>query len=214
MTEGVFKQGDFVYHSDEQGWFLLYKILGNEQPYLARCYWPTPEEPTLLNLLTFDVRTACEETEIPLTALVLTNEAISSEDDLEVQNFLRIKTGLDTRKKQWKLLLSQAEEWVHQQRYEEAVVCCTECASFVKYEARVFQLRGHAYLQLERYSEAIADLEHALSIQPGQAETLFDCVFALIKKGKRSEAREKMEMLVAVKMDEEKIHLLEAMLRD
>lgn len=184
MAESIFQAGDFVYHADEQGWFLLYKILGNEHPFLVRCYWPSPEEPTLENLQRFDLRTSCEESDIPAESIVLTNEVVSDEDQRAKDDFLRIKAGIESRKSQWRLLLSEAEEWVRQQRYDEVVRCCTECASFVKYEARVFQLRGHAYLQLERYSEAIADLQHALSIQPEHIESNNNLVKALKKIGR------------------------------
>lgn len=203
MSTHVFQPGTILYHSDEEGWFLLYKILKNagEKTCYARCYWPSAEEPTLLTWTQCDLRTSCEEVNIPAAAVVLINEAVSPEDEIAVEHFLRIRTGIESRKTVWKQLLSQAEELHNQQRYEEVVACCTECASFVKYEARVFQLRGHALLQLERYSEAIADLEHALSIQPELTEALINCLLALTKIGKQEEARRKLAAIPVNELD-------------
>lgn len=203
MSVHTIQPGTIVYFSDEEGWFLLYKILKNESinRYFARCYWPSADEPTIENWQLSDLRTSCEEVIIPDDAILLTNETVSAEDELAIDNFLRIRTGIESRKTAWKLLLSQAEDLHNQQRYEEVITCCTECASFVKYEARVFQLRGYALLQLERYSEAIADLEHALTIEPGHIETLVNYVLALVKSGKQDVAKRKVSAVLVNETD-------------
>lgn len=190
MSTTVYQPGDVVYHSDDQGWFLLYKILKYESgnTCLARCYWPSDDEPTFENWQLFDLRTSCEELEIPAHATILTNESVSHEDEEAIAIFLRIRSGIESRKTAWKQLLSEAETMMRQENYEGVVTCCTECASFVKYEARVFQLRGQALLHLKRYSEAIADLEHALTIQPENAEVLYNCALAYAESGKVPEA--------------------------
>ena len=203
-----------MYVADAQGWFLLYKILKHENAnaYFARCYWPLVEEPTLQDWSHADLRTSCEVMEITVPAIVLTNEIVSQEDEEAMTNFLRIRNGIESRKTFWKQLLSEAEAFIQQKNYAEAVVRCTECASFVKYEARVFQLRGHAYLQLERYTEAIADLEHALSIHPNHTETTYDCVLALAKSGNTHTAKEMITTISMEKLELKKREMLNKIL--
>lgn len=216
MLKHPIQPGDVVYHTDEEGWYLVYKILfkETEDTFLMRCYWPSAEQPSSDNWQELDVRTTCESAQLPTDVFVLTNEAVSLSDEEAMTNFRRIRTGIEIRKTYWQTLLSEAETCVRENRWEDAIERCTECASYVKYEARVFQLRGHALLQLERYSEAIADLEHALTIDAQNEETLYDCSLAYLKSGNYSKAKEKMAFLAQVETTSEKAQLLNRLLSE
>lgn len=216
MLKHPIQPGDVVYHTDEEGWYLVYKILfkETEDTFLMRCYWPSAEQPSSDNWQELDVRTTCESAQLPTDVFLLTNEAVSQSDEEAMTNFRRIRTGIETRKTYWQTLLSEAETCVRENRWEDAIERCTECASYVKYEARVFQLRGHALLQLERYSEAIADLEHALSILPDDVETMYDCALAYFNTGNLPIVKEKLAVLTQLETTSEKTQLLNRLLSE
>lgn len=66
---------------------------------------------------------------------------------------------------------------------------------------------GHFYLNTERYSDAVAPLQHALSLAPKDEQIEYDLALALTRSGKLSMAREHLDHLLA-QADRPKWHRL------
>jgi tetratricopeptide (TPR) repeat protein len=204
MTE--FKPGA-VFYDFENGEYHLYKVIKvaeeNPEVVYTRGYWPSETKPTLENRKTFELRNACEALGIRgfQQPVFLLNEPVTSTDLEGYEDFIRIQEGLERRASQLVGLMKEADELAHQCNFEAAIHLYTEAASFSKFFFSIFDKRGYCYLKLNRYSEAIADLEHSLSIYADGLKTLYDCATAYYHAGNYPKAIERLEQLL--KLDPE-----------
>lgn len=176
----TFRSGD-VFFQEENGDYTVYKVIQPDENRLyVKVYWPVVIEPTAENRKSLDLRTACEAKQIAdlQQVVFLTNEPVSAEELEEYANFIRIETGLKQRAENLVLILKRGEALLQEGKTEEALSQFTEATSYSKYDHRIFDYRGYCLLKLGRYSEAIADFEHSLTIQPDGKDTLFYCARA------------------------------------
>jgi tetratricopeptide (TPR) repeat protein len=197
-----FKDPEFppgtVFYVAAAGEYAVYKILRFEKEGLfVRAYWPDLAIPTAESWRELDLRNACEAFDVAALehAVVLTNEAVSDEDEKSYVEFQRIEEGIRRRAERMETLQKEAASLTEQGRLEEAVALYTEAASFSKYYFQTFAGRGYCYLKLGRYTEAIVDLEHALDIFPEGKETILHCAEAYRLSGNEAKAEEKLVML-------------------
>lgn len=194
----TFREGD-VFFLQENGEYTVYKVvqLGENNRLYVKAYWPVDVEPTAENWRLLDLRTACEALQVldEQQAVILTNEPVSDEELEEYTNFIRIETGLKQRAENLAVLLDCGEILLQEGKIEEALSVFTEATSYSKYDYRIFDKRGYCLLKLGRYSEAIADLEHSLTIQPEGKETLLHCAEAYDRTQQFEKAKVKMEQL-------------------
>ena len=189
----TFRSGD-VFFQEENGDYTVYKVIQPDENRLyVKVYWPVVIEPTAENRKSLDLRTACEAKQIAdlQQVVFLTNEPVSAEELEEYANFKRIETGLKQRAENLVLILKRGEALLQEGKTEEALSQFTEATSYSKYDHRIFDYRGYCLLKLGRYSEAIADFEHSLTIQPDGKDTLFYCARAYYqtKQFEKSEER-------------------------
>jgi tetratricopeptide (TPR) repeat protein len=194
----TFREGD-VFFLQENGEYTVYKVvqLGENNRLYVKAYWPVDVEPTAENWRLPDLRTACEALQVldEQQAVILTNESVSGEELEEYTNFKRIETGLKQRAENLAVLLDRGETLLQEGKIEDALPVFTEATSYSKYDYRIFDKRGYCLLKLGRYSEAIADLEHSLTIQPEGKETLLHCAEAYDRTQQFEKAKVKMEQL-------------------
>lgn len=194
----MFRSGD-VFFRLENADYSVYKViqLGEDNRLYVKAYWPTDVEPTAQNLKSLDVRTACEALQLSSNeaAVFLTNEPVSDEELDEFTNFKRIEAGLKQRSENLAVLLDRGEQLLQEGKIEEALTVFTEATSYSKYDHRIFDQRGYCLLKLGRYSEAIADLEHSLTIQPEGKDTLFNCAEAYGHTKQFEKASAKLKLL-------------------
>lgn len=195
----LFHPGDVFYECENHEYY-LYKVLlkANEDGIYVSSYWPSAEEPTSSNRRTFDLRTACEyaETAQFTNPVFVCNEPVTAAEEEEYAVFRRIEEGKQNRANHFAELLQQADDLLANRRFEEALALYTECASFSKYYFPIFDKRGYCLLRLDRYSEAIADLEHSLSIFPEGKDTLLHCASAYYRQNHFQKAILKLETLL------------------
>lgn len=195
-----FPQGT-VFYTHENGEYQLYKVLRfGEEGLFVRAYWPDTTQPTIQSWQHFDLKNACEAFHVAGLehAIVVAHELVSDEDEKAYAEFKRIEEGLRHRAERMETLQKEAALLLEQERFAEAEALYTEATSFSKFYFQTFAGRGYCYLQLGRLSEAIRDLEHALSIFPEGKETLYHCVLAYHRSGDSAKAIEKLEMLLAL----------------
>ena len=196
----TFREGD-VFFQQENGDYTVYKVIQTgENRLYATVFWPTDHEPTAENWKSFDLRTACEAVQLTdLHEIVfLTNEPVSAEELEEYANFKRIETGLKQRAENLVLILKRGEALLQEGKTEEALSQFTEATSYSKYDHRIFDYRGYCLLKLGRFSEAIADFEHSLTIQPDGKDTLFYCARAYYQTKQFEKAEEKILQLKTI----------------
>lgn len=187
-----------VFYDREEDLYVLYKVIRAEGSTLyVRAYWPSPKKPTEENLGHFELRTSCEAVEINnfVHPLAVLKEHVSPSDEEGYHTFIRIQEGIHQRAEQHRILLEKADELLKKGAYGAAEAVYTECAPFSRYHFPVFANRGYCLLQLERYGEAVADLEHALSIFDGDPSTLYYCARANHCFGKNDRALELLDKL-------------------
>jgi len=163
-----------VFYNEADGDYFLYRIIRfDEAGLLVAAYWPNSVLPNKDNWHSFGLRNACEAFHVAGLehAVVVAYTPVTDEDDKAFADYQRIEEGVRRRANRMEELQQEAAELVKQERYAEAEALYTEATSFSKYDFRTFAGRGWCYLQLGRLSEAIADLEHALSIDPEAEET-------------------------------------------
>jgi tetratricopeptide (TPR) repeat protein len=193
----TFFSGD-LFFQEENGDYTVYKIIQpGENRLYVKVYWPVAVEPTAENWKSLDLRTACEARQLTdfQQVVLLTNEPVSTQELEEYTNFKRIETGLKQRAENLVVILERGEALLQEGKPEEALSLFTEATSYSKYDYRIFDQRGYCLLQLGRYSEAIADLEHSLTIQPEGKDTLFYCAEAYVQTKQFEKAAEKLELL-------------------
>ncbi|MES2556835.1 MAG: tetratricopeptide repeat protein [Bacteroidota bacterium] len=196
----TFRNGD-VFFQQENGEYTVYKIvqLGENNRLYVKAFWPVDVVPTTENWKSFDLRTACESLQVDNQQItILTNEPVSAEELEEYANFKRIESGLKQRAENLVVILERGEALLLEGKITEALSLFTEAASYSKYDYRIFDLRGYCLLKLGRYSEAIADLEHSLTIQPEGKDTLLNCAEAYSKTKQFEKAEAKIEQLKAL----------------
>lgn len=194
----TFRNGD-VFFQLENGEYTVYKViqLGENNRLYVKAYWPTDVEPKAENWKSLDLRTACEAFQLneQQHLVFLTNELVSAEELEEQVNFKRIETGLKQRAENLVVILERGALLLQEGKIEEALSLFTEATSYSKYDYRIFDQRGYCLLKLARYSEAIADLEHSLTIQPEGKDTLFYCAEAYVQTKQFEKASAKLEQL-------------------
>jgi tetratricopeptide (TPR) repeat protein len=193
-----------IFYTHEDGEFQLYKIIRfGEEGLFVKAWWPNTVQPKADNLQNFELRNACEPFHVSGLehATVLANEGVSEEDENGYQEFLRIQEGIDRRASEMVSIMEKADALMNAGDFEAAAHLYTEAASFSKYFFSLFDKRGYCYLKLNRFSEAIADLEHSLSIYADGLKTLYDCGTAHYHSGNHARAIECLEQLV--KLDPE-----------
>lgn len=196
----TFRSGD-VFFQEENGDYTVYKVIQPDENRLyVKVYWPVVIEPTAENRKSLDLRTACEAKQIAdlQQVVLLTNEPVSVEELEEYANFKRIETGLKQRAENLVLILKRGEALLQEGKTEEALSQFTEATSYSKYDHRIFDYRGYCLLKLGRYSEAIADFEHSLTIQPDGKDTLFYCARAYYQTKQFEKAEEKILQLKTI----------------
>lgn len=195
----LFHPGDVFYELEDREYY-LYKVLrkANEDRIYVSSYWPSAEQPTSSNRRTFDLRTTCESAETVQfkNPVFVCNEPVTAAEEEEYSVFRRIEEGKQNRANHFAELLQQADDLLANRQFEEALALYTECASFSKYYFPIFDKRGYCLLQLERYSESIADLEHSLSIFPEGKDSLLHCASAYYRWKNYPKAIEKLETLL------------------
>lgn len=195
----LFHPGNVFYELENQEYY-LYKVLrkADDNGIYVSSYWPSTEEPTKENRSSFDLRTACESAETIQfkKPVFVCNEPVTAAEEEEYTVFRRIEEGKQNRANHLTELLQRADHLLASGQFEEALALYTECASFSKYYFPIFDKRGYCLLQLERYSEAIADLEHSLSIFPEGKDTLLHCASAYYRWNNYPKAIEKLETLL------------------
>lgn len=200
----TFRNGD-VFFQQESADYSVYKViqLGENNRLYVKAFWPIDVEPTAENWKSLDLRTACEAFQFneQQRLVFLTNELVSAEELEEQANFKRIETGLKQRAENLVVILERGTVLLQEGKIEDALSLFTEATSYSKYDYRIFDQRGYCLLQLGRYSEAIADLEHSLTIQPEGKDTLFYCAEAYVQTKQFEKAQVKMEQLKALKDD-------------
>ncbi|MDH4471489.1 MAG: tetratricopeptide repeat protein [Fluviicola sp.] len=194
----TYRSGD-VFFQQENADYSVYKViqLGENNQLYVKAYWSTDVEPTVQNRKSLDVRTACEAMQLSSEdeVVFLTNEAVSNEELDEYANFKRIEAGLKQRSENLVVILDRGAMLLQEGKIEEALAVFTEATSYSKYDYRIFDQRGYCLLQLGRYSEAVADLEHSLTIQPEGKNTLFYCAEAYFQTKQFEKAAAKLEQL-------------------
>jgi tetratricopeptide (TPR) repeat protein len=199
MTE--YHPGD-VFYDHENGEYNLYKVIrrGETEIVFTRGFWSSTTKPTAANWKTFELRNACEalgHTGFERPTFV-TNEPVTAEDEEGYQEMLRITEGHQKRAEDFVQLMHQADALMEEDRYGEALHLYTEAASFSKFFFQIFDKRGACYLKLNCFSEAVADLEHSLSIFKDGKESLYNCAKAYYQLGNYPKAIEKLEQLVTL----------------
>jgi tetratricopeptide (TPR) repeat protein len=197
MTE--YHPGD-VFYGHENGEYNLYKVIrsGEDGYVLVRGFWISTIKPTSANWKTFELRNTCEALEISECdrPTFVTYESVTAEEEAGYEEFQRIAEGMRKRAEEFSVRLTQADSLMGENREEEALALYTEAASFAKNFFPIFDKRGMCFLLLNRFSEAIADFEHSLSIFPHGKETLYNCAKAYYRLGNHPKAIEKLEQLV------------------
>jgi tetratricopeptide (TPR) repeat protein len=202
----VYRPGD-VFYDVENGEYRLYKVIkidsDNPEIIYARGFWSSETKPNPENRKTFELRNACEALGISgfSQPVFVVNEPVTSTELDGYETFLRIQEGIERRASQLVELMKEADELAHQCNFEAAIHLYTEAASFSKFFYSTFDKRGYCYLKLNRYSEAIADLEHSLSIYADGLKTLYDCATAYYHAGNYPKAIDRLEQLL--KLDPE-----------
>lgn len=190
-----------IFYTNEEGEYQLYKVIRfGEEGLFVRAYWPDTVQPTARSWQQFDLKNACEAFHVAGLehAIVVAHEPVSDEDEKAYAEFKRIEEGLRHRAERMETLQKEAALLLEQERFAEAEALFTEAASFSKHYFQTFAGRGYCYLRLDRLSEAIRDLEHALSIFPEGKDTLYHCALAYQRSGDFAKATEKLEMLRAL----------------
>ena len=197
------RPGDVFYDCDQRTrLYYLFKVIrsGDAGKLFVAAWWPESDLPTVDNRAAFSVRTDCEELD-PATLqepIVIAHESVTTRETEAFDNFSRIRDGLRKRVQEPAFLLEQARQRMAENAWEEAADLFTLAAPFAKFDADLFYQRGCCYLQLECYSEAIADLEHSLDLRPDHPETLYQCALTAIRYRKPEKAREKLKRLIAL----------------
>lgn len=198
----TFRNGD-VFFQQESADYSVYKVIqsGENSRLYVKAFWPIEVEPTAESWKLLDLRTACEAFQLneQQHLVFLTNEPVSTEELEEYTNFKRIETGLKQRAENLAVILERGEMLLQEGKIEEALSLFTEATSYSKYDYRIFDQRGYCLLKLGRYSEAIADLEHSLTIQPEGKDTLFYCAEAYVQTKQFEKAQVKIQQLKALK---------------
>ncbi len=198
-----FQPGDVFYDRDPvTQLYYMYKVIRSEEngKLFVAAWWPDPDCPATENRAVFSIRTDCEELDraILKDPVLLLNEPVTSRETEAYDNFIRIRDGLRKRVQEPAFLMEQAQQRIAEESWEEAAYLLTLAAPFAKYDADLFAQRGRCYLQLARYSEAIADFEHSLDLRPDHPETLYHCALASYRYRKFEKTREKLERLLAL----------------
>ena len=199
MTE--YRPGD-VFYDHENGEYNLYKVIrrGESQIVFTRGFWSSTTKPTAANWKTFELRNACEalgHTGFERPTFV-TSEPVTAQDEEGYQEYLRIEEGIKKRAEGYIVLIKEADALMAEDRCGEALHLYTEAASFSKFYFPLFDKRGACYLKLSCFSEAVADLEHSLSIFKDGKESLYNCAKAYYQLGNYPKTIEKLEQLVTL----------------
>jgi len=186
-----------LFYLATNGEYDLYKIidLSEDGSVYVRAYWSTDVLPTVENWKQFELRTTCEVIQLNQLeqAVYLTHETVTSADSFARTEFLRIQQGLKRRAENLVTLLENADQLLKDGAFDLAIHAFTEAASYAKYNTTIFDKRGYCLLQVGRFSEAIADLEHSLTLVPNNPETVLHCSMAYAAIGETHKAKELLE---------------------
>ena len=186
-----------LFYLAKNGEYDLYKVihLGDEHSVFVRAYWSTDVVPTVENWKQFDIRTTCEAMQQSQLeqAVAFTYETVNSEDELALSEFLRIQQGIKSRTENLTSILEKADQLLENESFDLAIHAYTEAASYSKYTSTIFDKRGYCLLKVGRFSEAIADLEHSLTLVPNNTETALHCSMAYAAIGETEKAKELLE---------------------
>lgn len=154
---------------EENTFFEVFQLLRSDSvPMLVASYWPVKAIPTAEAVKNLDLKSACTEFP-PSPEKILFNigfRAISPEQEIEIDQFLKIKAGKDARQAEFSDLKSAALEAFRSQQYEEAIRLFSLAAPYSKYDIELYEKRGLSYLHLKQYSDALADFDYYLIHDP------------------------------------------------
>ena len=184
--------------------FVLNKVLlFADGELFVRAYWENETKPDPSNRSQFDLRTSCEPYQKQADGIdvFVLNEPVTEEELEDYQEFARIQQGIRSRVQHMEDLIRGSDELIAANDYAAALALLTEATSFSKFRFATFDKRGFCFLQLGHYSEAVADLEHSLSLFKEGKATLFHCAQAYERSGKSAKAIEKLEALLELEED-------------
>jgi len=205
-TEGSamasFEAGDFFY-DHENASYNLYKVLKvtEGEPFIhLLAYWGSDVKPDTANLSSYELRNACESYGISglENPVFVTNKPVTEDEMQSYQDWLKMIEGIQNKATQLAATLKEADRLVAGEQYEEAMHLYTEATSFSKFRFSTFDKRGFCFLKLGRFSEAIADLEHSLSLFKEGKDSLYYCAQAYYYSGNYPHAIAKLEQLIGL----------------
>jgi tetratricopeptide (TPR) repeat protein len=180
--------GTYFYFRQDSLYYLFQLLEMTPDQILVQPFWSTTQVPSMDKLHQFDVKSACSEfNEVFDELIVIGNQPVTAEQRQEIAQFLKIKAGKIARESGFLVLKKEALDAFEKGQYREAVRLFSLAAPYSKYDIELYEKRGMAYLQLEQYSDALADFDYYLIHHPdhGPIQEAAASAKALLQKSKR-----------------------------
>lgn len=155
--------GTYFYFRKDSLYYLFQLLEISPNQILVQTFWSTTNVPSMEKLHQFDVKSACSEFDEQFDELVeIWKEAITAEQQKEIDQFRKIKASKIAREAGFMTLKREAVEAFEKKEYQEAIRLFSLAAPYSKYDIEIYEKRGVAYLNLGQYIDALADFEYYL----------------------------------------------------
>lgn len=159
--------GTYFYFRKDSLYYLFQLLEVSPNQILVQTFWSTTNVPSMDKLHQFDVKSACSEFNEEFDELIEIGRAeITSNQQEEIAQFLKIKASKIAREAGFLTLKREAVEAFEKMEYPEAIRLFSLAAPYSKYDVEIYEKRGIAYLKLEQYFDALADFEYYLLHNP------------------------------------------------
>jgi tetratricopeptide (TPR) repeat protein len=159
--------GTYFYFRKDSLYYLFQLLEISPNQILVQTFWSTTNVPSMDKFYQFDVKSACSEFDEQFDELVeIGREAITAEQQKEIDQFRKIKASKVAREAGFLTLKREALEAFEKGEYQEAIRLFSLAAPYSKYDIELYEKRGLSYLKLEQYSDALADFDYYLIHDP------------------------------------------------
>lgn len=159
--------GTYFYFRKDSLYYLFQLLEVSPNQILVQTFWSTTNVPSMDKFYQFDIKSACSEFDEQFDELVeIGKEEITAEQQNEIAQFRKIKASKVAREAGFLTLKREALEAFEKGEYREAVRLFSLAAPYSKYDIELYEKRGLSYLELEQYSDALADFDYYLIHDP------------------------------------------------
>lgn len=162
--------GQYLGYVSDSGFEVVKLLAPTSSGWYVRTHWPLAAQAEFVDVNQLDVRTTCSEWEITDHVVEMAKEAVSQEDQDAITQYQSIRSAKDFRFTHFEQLIATAQAHQKNLEWEDAIWKINEAAPFAKLDTRVYALRAHCFLALNRMAEAAIDIDFLEVLDPKHSE--------------------------------------------